>query len=700
MTVLTPPDPFRPERAVSASGLLAAFCDAGVLETADVHVARTLDRLTGTGDGDARELVALAAAFAVRAVRNGSVAVDLSTIASTVTVEDTADVAVADLPWPETDRWLAALDTSPLVARGDEVRASDAVERDADAPAPSAPLRALGSTVALDRYWRHERDIATDLLARATTAPPATDAATLHDGLGRLFGDAGADLQRRAARIAVERSFAVVAGGPGTGKTTTVAAILALLHEQADANGERLRVALAAPTGKAAARLTEAVHDGAARLPIGDDVRDRILATEASTIHRLLGWLPGSGSRFRHDRANRLPHGVVIVDETSMVGLTLMARLVEAVRPDARLVLVGDPQQLSSVEAGSVLGDIVGPAQAAHDTPGEPGSVEHGAPRSGEPARVDAVHDAGGEPSSPMRDCIVVLRTVHRYRGGVGALARAIESGDADAVVDTLADSPDGVRWLPPQAGGDDPTDRPTDDGADDRTDGPTDSRGDNRADGPRAGTAAQVRPIEPAVLDAVQAIVLEPAMRVVTSARAGDAAGALAAMRAVQVLCAHRQGPHGVQAWRDRIEGWLAGAVEGYSARGWYAGRPLLVTENDYGLELFNGDTGVTVANADGRLQCAFERRGALLSVAPSRLRAVETLYAMTIHKSQGSQFADVVVVVPDEDSPILTRELLYTAVTRAERSVTVVGTASAIRAAVRRPVNRASGLQDRLWT
>lgn len=606
MTVIEGVDPHRARRPHSAPGLLGAFGDATVLEAADAHVGRALVRLDGNGDAT-DELVALAAAFAVRAVRLGSVHVDLSTIATTATADDAAEVDLASLPWPDPAAWIDAVSSSPLTAVGDDDHPEDVAR----------PLRLLGSRLALDRYWRHERAIVDDLRGRIAASPPAVDATLLAEGLQRLFAGDGPDAQRDAAESAVRRSFSVIAGGPGTGKTTTVAAVLALLHEQAARDGRPLRVALAAPTGKAAARLTEAVHGRADQLGATPEVRDAILRTEASTIHRLLGRRPGSSSRFRHDRSNQLPHQVVIVDETSMVSLSLMARLLEAVRPSARLVLVGDPQQLVSVEAGAVLGDIVG--------------------------------DGTG-------DGIVVLRQVHRFSGGVGDLARAVESGNADDVVDLLRRAPDGVTWV--------------------------------EAD---AATSAEAD-------TAVRATVLGPASAVVQAGRRGDARAALAAMHDVQLLCAHRRGPHGVATWRTRIESWLHESVEGYLSHGWYAGRPLLVTENDHALGLFNGDAGVVV-DVDDVLRCAFERRGEILLVSPGRLSAVETLHAMTIHKSQGSQFGEVVVVLPDETSPILTRELLYTAVTRAERAVTVVGTEAAVRAAVDRPVQRASGLRDRLW-
>jgi exodeoxyribonuclease V alpha subunit len=388
---------------------------------------------------------------------------------------------------------------------------------------------------------------------------------------------------------------------------------VALLLEQ----GGAPLIALAAPTGKAAARLAEAVHAEAEALDVDDGVRERLLALDASTLHRLLGWQPGTHSRFRHDRANRLPHDVVIVDETSMVSLSLMARLVEAVRPDARLILVGDPGQLTSIEAGAVLGDIVGPGESAPDRG------------------------------------IVVLDRVHRYGGAIATVAEAIRRGDADAVLDALR----AVTWI----------------------------------DTDVAGEAA---------LAPVRERVVAAARRIRAAALEGDGAGAIDALGAFRVLCAHRRGPFGVGAWTARIEGWLAHAIPGFGALGdWYPGRPLLVTENDYGLRLYNGDTGAVVARPDGTVTAAFERHGDVAEISPSRLAAVETVYAMTVHKSQGSQFDTAAVVLPEPDSPLLTRELLYTAVTRAREELIVAGSEAAIRAAVARPVARASGLGRRLW-
>jgi exodeoxyribonuclease V alpha subunit len=604
------PDPFDVNRARHAPGLLRSFNDAGVLTAADVHVALRVATLGGEDDAQ----VLLAAALAVRAPRLGHVYVDLATIRDTAAVETDEPVDLAKLPWPEATSWVAAVAESALANTGDETM--------------PRPLRLEGSRLYLDRYWREERRVADDLLAFGELGATGVRSDVLREGLARLFeGDEADDRQRAAAQSAVLRRLTVVAGGPGTGKTTTVARIVALLAEQAQAAGTSAPlVALAAPTGKAAARLEQAVHAEATTIEVDDAVKAQLLALHASTLHRLLGRRPGSRSRFRHHRGQRLPHDVVIVDETSMVSLSLMARLVEAVRPDARLVLVGDPGQLASIEAGAVLGDVVGPA-------------------------------GGGERigGGAISDSIVVLDRVHRYGAGIARLAEAIRKGDADAVLQVLREAPEGVTWIDADV---------TDDAA---------AQGALAPVRERAVTAAR------AVGDA---------------AREGNAADALHALGAFRLLCAHRRGPEGVATWTDRIESWLS---EDTGER-WYAGRPLLVTENDYELGLYNGDTGVVVQAAPDRLAAAFERGGEVVELSPSRLGAVDTVYAMTIHKSQGSQFATAAVLLPSPASRILTRELLYTAATRAREQLILAGTEEAIRAAVARPVARASGLRERL--
>ena len=604
-------DAFDARRAISASGLLRAFNDAGVLAAADVHVARRLAALAGEPD----EQVMLAAALAVRGPRLGHVCVDLATIAATASVDADEPVDLRTLAWPEPAAWASRVAASALAG---------------------GPLHVAGTVVHLDRYRREEERVATRLRALAEAPPPAVDEALLAARLARLLPEAGA--QRLAAAAAVLRRVAVVAGGPGTGKTTTVARILALLAEQAAARGDAPPlVALAAPTGKAAARLAEAELDEAAGLDVDDLVRSQLLGHRAATVHRLLGRAP---------RRSALPHDVVIVDEASMVSLSLMVRLVDAVRPGARLVLVGDPGQLASVEAGAVLADVAGPAAGAPRMRAAPAA---------QLGRVSAMEVAPDPAGTAIGDGIVTLRRVHRFGAAIGAVAEAIRRGDADATLAALAAGRDEVTWLAPDA-----------------------------------GTAALRDGAVAAAREAIGA------------ARAGDARAALAALGAFRLLCAHRRGPHGVATWSARIDGWLALAVPGFAAEApWYPGRPLLVTANDDALGLFNGDTGVVVrTGAAGAVAAAFERRGEVVRLAPARLAAIETVHAMTIHKSQGSQFGTAAVLLPPPESPLLTRELLYTGVTRARTRLLLVASEQAIRAAVARPVARASGLRERLWS
>ncbi len=587
-------DPYEARRATGATGLLREFNDIGVLSAADVHVAARLAELVG----EESESVRLAVALAVRGPRLGNVFVDLATIRDTATVDSDEPVDLSELQWPRVDEWLRALSGSELVAVGeDDVDPAGAKPRlragGAGGVRGAKPLRLLGTRLYLDRYWREERAVAADLNELIAS--------------GRLQ---------------------VIAGGPGTGKTTRVARIAAELIEEATASAPNPTrpplIALAAPTGKAAARLQEAVHEETARLPISDSVRELVMGLRASTLHRLLGWRPGSHSRFAHDRGNRLPHDVVIVDETSMVSLSLMARLTEAVRPDARLILVGDPGQLTSIEAGVVLGDIVG-------------------------------NDPGSRPAAG----IVVLDRVHRYGGAIARLADAIRAGDGDGAVAALRAAPGEVTWFPVDA----------------------------------AESEAELALVRERVLAAGSAVF--------AAARAGAGEDALDALGRFRLLCAHRRGPYGVSDWTSRLMAWLAAELEDLDVdQRDYVGRPLLVTENDYELGLYNGDTGVIVQGAGAHPTAVFERGGELLHFSPLRLGAVETVYAMTIHKSQGSQFDTAAVLLPAVSSRLLTRELLYTAVTRARRELILVGTEDAVRQAVERPVARASGLRERLWT
>ena len=323
--------------AYGATGLLAAFNAAGVLDAPDVRTAQTIGRI----GREPEERVVLALALAVRALRSGSVCIDLRTVSTLAFEESEAGIDLSSLPWPDPAEWLALVAASGLVADGP------------DQPG-GRPLRLANGLLYLERYWHQEEQVRQALQQRLAADPPDLDRERLRVALDRLFRRSAAghstDGQQLAVAVSALGRVAVIAGGPGTGKTTTVARLLALLTDQP---GPTPRIALAAPTGKAAARLAEAVRSEAAKLPPEDC--QRIGDVSASTLHRLLGWLPGSRGRFRHDANNQLPHDLVIVDEMSMVSLTMMARLLEAVRPSARLILVGDPDQLSSVEALSLI---------------------------------------------------------------------------------------------------------------------------------------------------------------------------------------------------------------------------------------------------------------------------------------------------------------------------------------------------------
>ena len=567
-------------RSSTATGVLREFNDAGVLESSDVLVAQRITSLAKETD----ERVALAIAFAVRAVRGGSVCVDLGTVREQIG-------AAVDLPWPEPADWSAAVSASVLAA---------------DPPV----LHLDAGLLYLDRYWIEECRVAQDVLALA-----AVHRGGATPDIARLFPDGYAE-QRGAAELALSRALTVLTGGPGTGKTTTVARLLALLAEQGELDGgSGLRIALAAPTGKAAARLLEAVRAEVAKLEPVDQAR--LPELTATTMHRLLGWRPDSSSRFRHNSDNRLPHDVIVVDETSMVSLTMMARLLEAVRPDSRLILVGDPDQLASVEAGAVLADLVEGLAAATPTSDSP---------------------------------IARLVTPHRFGASIGALAAAIRDGHADDALEVLAAGGEHVEWVD--------TEQPS---------------------------AILRKVLVPHALALREAAVL------------GDGHAALATLEEHRMLCAHRRGPFGAAYWNRQVERWLSEQTDTPLWAAWYAGRPVLVTANDYGLGLLNGDTGIAVLR-DGGLRVVMSASAGPIELATSRLADIETMHAMTIHKSQGSQAREVTVLLPPTDSRLLTRELLYTAVTRARDKVRLIGSSDQVRAAIERRATRATGLSRRL--
>lgn len=576
--------------------LLAPLLTAKVLSPLDYRFALALARIAPEPPVDA---VVLGAAAASAALTRGDICLELARAPELLApTEEDAPLGVAT-PWPEPTAWREALERSPLVTDG-TVR---------------APLVLEGGRLYLHRYWDYQRRLARSLVERRETLMPI-DHARASATLDRLFASADPDpAQRAAAETAVRRGLTIISGGPGTGKTSTVARILGALVE-ADPT---LRAVLVAPTGKAATRLSESIRSQRAALDLPPEVAAKI-PEAAATVHRSLGYRPQTPTRFAHDRDHPLSADVVVLDEASMVDLAMMTKLVEAVPRRARLILLGDRDQLASVAAGHVLGDI---AEAAL-------------------------------PGKPLADCFAVLTKSHRFSedGGIGALARAINLGDEERVMAILrAESgPDGeLAWQP--------NDTPD----------------------------AEQRLRELAVAGWAP-----------LSRRLGSPETALAALPGFQLLCAHRRGRWGAEHLTHEIRLWLAAGEHVPIGEEWYPGRPVIVLVNDHAQDLWNGDTGVVLRDPDGLLRVHFPSAAGPASRALSlaQLPTHAAFYATTIHKAQGSGFDHVVAVLPPEPSPVVTRELLYTAVTRARKKVTLVASEAVIRHAVRTRVQRASGL------
>lgn len=477
--------------------------------------------------------------------------------------------------------------------------------------------------VYLQRYWRYESDLAAAIRSRLVDA--AHDKKLLAAGLKRLFPRAPkGDRQRAAAETAVRKCFTVITGGPGTGKTFTAARVLALLAEQFSAQGKTPRMALAAPTGKAAARLQESIVKALGQMPETEPLR-RTPPGEASTLHRLLGSVPDS-PQFRHDRERPLAVDVVIVDEASMVDLALMAKLFAALPPGARVILLGDKDQLASVEAGNVLGDI----------------CDGGAPAS----------------KAAIAQHIAELEVARRFgeNSGIQALSEFVNAGDANAALTLLHSQ----------------------------------TYGDVRSSATPAPRALEAA-LREQVIEGCREFLEAP-----------NPAAALARVNAFRILCATRRGPCGVENLNLLAQRILtnAGLITPDSTH--YHGRPVLIGTNDYQLRLFNGDVGLILRDpeAGGELRAFFiDTTGALRRVLPARLPAHGTSYAMTVHKSQGSEFDRVLLVLPDRDSPVATRELLYTGLTRARKQVELWAHDEILRTVIERCIQRTSGLRDALW-
>jgi exodeoxyribonuclease V alpha subunit len=541
-----------------------------------------------------------------------------------------------------------AIPAGELIPAATLLRESGVVGR----PGEFAPLILDGENrLYLYRYWLYERKLAEALLSLASERSTGLDNAWVKNGISRLFRDStgnGPDWQKIAAAAALWSHLCVISGGPGTGKTTTVVKILALLLEQG--GGERLRIALAAPTGKAAVRLRESIRRAKGRLRETTGVCE-LIPDDVSTLHRLLGVIPGS-CRFRHDSNNQLPYDIVVIDEASMIALPLMAKLVQVLPRTGRLILLGDRDQLASVEPGAVLGDICSTGSAPRYSPDFCCYL----------ADVAGCSPGGSDEKSEsaiLSDSLVVLRQNYRFDAGsaIDIVSRAINEGDPGAVLEALRDKT---------------------------------SYEVSRRDLPSA--AALPAALERAVLEGFRAYL----------AHKECAATALAVFDRLRVLCAVRGGSYGVAALNRAVESLLTAHHLISPDTNWYCGRPVMITVNDYVLKLFNGDVGLVLPDPEqqGALAVFFPAEdGGVRKVSPLRLPPHETVFAMTVHKSQGSEFDRVLLVIPPTDSLALTREVLYTGITRARNSVEIWCGEELLAAAVARRVERRTGLRNALW-
>ncbi len=529
---------------------------------------------------------------------------------------------------PDTVAWTAKLKASPVVGAPGEYRPLVLDEK---------------NRLYLYRYWDYERKLAQAIQDRACARRLPVDADTLRSGLERYFPsrEQTPNWQKVAAYAAVTGNLGIISGGPGTGKTHTVTNILALLLEQ----DENLRIAVCAPTGKAAARVQESIKKAKQALACPPELLPKI-PEEATTIHRLLS-VKRDSPHFYHDHHNRLPVDVLIVDEASMVSLALMTKLLRATSLKCRIILLGDRNQLASVEAGAVLGDI---CNAADTSRFSKSFCEQYADIGLEELPADrAVSNAA------LADCAVELKYSYRFdeTSAIAAVSRAVNNGDAAASVEIM--------------------------------------------DAETTGSIAK-RPLpDPGELETYLPALIEVGYAGIYGAQ--DVSEAFAALETFRILCSHRRGPYGIDGINRLIETILQkmGLVD--TTRAYYPGRPIMINRNDYNLRLYNGDVGIIWPDDTGRPRAWFpDQMGGFHNLAPARLPAHETVYAMTIHKSQGSEFDRIVMILSATTSPIFTRELVYTGITRARRQVEIWAADDIFKAAVKARVKRRSGLQDGL--
>lgn len=595
----------------------------------DRHFASFITGLSGT---ESEELM-LAALIVSSRTAKGDICVNIHKIAEKKLADVFGD-ADESVVFPKYNIWLESLRKSRVVG----------------CPGDYRPLILDNAgRLYLYRYWEYEQLLAKNITARITGPPVTVDFALLRDGLERLFPKDHAlrtDWQRVAACAAAAERFLVISGGPGTGKTSTVIKILALLLEQALAKGQGHSIALAAPTGKAAARLKESIALSLQKLNCSAEIKE-LIPTETFTIHRLLGTREGS-PYFRYNEDNQLTRNIVVVDESSMADLALLSKLMQAVPASSHLILLGDRDQLASVESGAVLGDIC-------DT----GNNHHHSECFAETVKSSADEQIESSNQEPLiADSLVILNKNYRFGSdsGIGAVSYAVKTGSADTVLQILkTETFDDISFT-------------------------------EFADARQLSSALASHVIKG----------YKPYLKEI------DHAEAFRLFSGFTILCALRHGPWGVEAVNNAVEQILKneGLINPVSR--WYCGRPVMVTRNDYGIQLFNGDVGIVLPDSAETSQmrvCFPSVEGSFRKVLPLQLPEHENAYALTVHKSQGSEFDVVLVLLPERESPVLSRELLYTAITRARKKVEVWGTEKILRFMINNPTRRTSGLRDALW-
>ncbi|WP_409525554.1 exodeoxyribonuclease V subunit alpha [Nitrincola sp. MINF-07-Sa-05] len=666
--------------------VLERWAEAGWLRWLDVELARFLSKEAV----DAPPLLLLAAALTSHQNGRGHVCLDLQhcldepeRALSLPPEGDQSELAVLPgqlLSSIQLDQWLQALSHPLLITHTDTSDGTTESNTSLNTPL-NTPLVLSGSAerplLYLRRFWRYEQQISQVILSRLEQ-PFDLPENLLKQSLNLLFEskDTDPNWQMIACALAARSAFAVITGGPGTGKTTTVVKLLALLqHLALSQQGGALRIRLAAPTGKAAARLNESIAGqvqglNLSQLPDAERIRDEI-PTEVTTLHRLLGPIPGSRF-FRHHAGNPLPVDLVVVDEASMVDVEMMANLLSALAPGARLILLGDKDQLASVEAGAVLGSLCQRADAAHYSPVTAQWLQGICQQSIPTEYIDPQ-------GTPRDQVITMLRHSYRFgsQSGIGTLARRVNTAANTTELQTVFNGQFAdLQHL--------------------RLNSATDQRFEQLITDPQEGYGTYLTCLQQQ----------RPADTDPTESWDNWARAVLKAHGQFQLLAALRMGPWGVEQLNERIASALQsrGLIDPTGI--WYTGRPVMITRNDYSLGLMNGDIGMTLEyprqHEDGRisrvLRVAFpagDGTDRIRWILPGRLQAAETVFAMTVHKSQGSEFRHTALLLPDHDSPILTRELIYTGITRAREKFTLIDSHSRVLAnAVASSVYRVSGL------